>query len=88
MNPSMTVKQLATKLGLPESQVRSRLSKKKDYPTVDWKSYGQDTHFYQMMALLHRMNEDVTPFMDGDKIVVRMSDDYAFIFDKEGNHES
>lgn len=58
--------------------------------TVDWEAYarktGSNTHFHKLMTLLHEMNLCVysAPVIDNNKIIVSMSDDFAFIFDIDG----
>ena len=85
-NPSMTVDELAKKLGRSPESIRPILKRPKPKERVDWKTFEPSTHLFQMMSLLKEMGEKPyeKPFIDGDKIILRMSSDYAFIFDMEG----
>ena len=52
---------------------------------MNWRNFGSNTDIYKLLALFTlRKIEFQKPFEFENKIVVRMSDDYAFIFTMEG----
>lgn len=82
----ITVEELALQLKKPVSWVKRLVRKPREFLSVDYRNFDEDSDFHRVCLLMAQIGEPLyrKPFMDGQNIVVRMSDDFAFIFNKEG----
>lgn len=86
----MTVEDLATKLGKSVGWVNLHLRVSPNIkPIVVWQTYNRETDLYRLAALLCEIGEPFKqPFLDNQGVIIMMmSDDFAFIFDKEGKRK-
>ncbi len=81
----ITIPELADKIDVPVSWVERHIVSPKKRPQVMWDTFPEESDFYRVCSLLNDIGEPYEhPFIDRAQIIVRMSDDWAFIFNLNG----